>query len=198
MTSHHLPERRPKLIDLNLLPPEYQPRKVSRLNIALVILTIVLACLIAPFVFLKADADAESGPLQTRLDQLDSQYRALLPFSTQVRNLQKEIDRFVLQLATINQDYETFQDSLMLWSEIVEDIDDAIPGKRVTLKSITMSERRSEITLKGTATKDDYVWDYATALEELVHFSGVHPTSIITAGTGVSFTMIVPLSGGGE
>ena len=196
MTSHQLPERRPKLIDLNLLPSEYQPRKIPKLSIYLVILTIVLACLIAPLVFLKSNADAECTPLEWELNQLDSQYRALLPLSTQASKLQNQIDAFENLLLAINKDYETFQDNLVLWSEIIEEIDDLIPGKRVTLSSITVAA--GKITLVGTATKDDYVWDYITDLEDSPYFSGVKTTKWAVTGGGVSFTLIVTLSGGGE
>jgi len=195
MASQQLPERRPKLIDLNLLPLEYQPRKISKLSIALVILAIVLVGSLAPFAFLKVDVDAQCAPLQTQFNQLDSIYKALLPLSTQARNLQDQIDATETKLETMKSDYETLQASAE-WSTIIEEIEDAIPGKRVALQSI--AERQSQITLKGTATRDDYVWDYATALEELEYFSGVRPTSIVNTATGVSFTMIVPLSRGGE
>lgn len=195
MTSQQLPERRPKLIDLNLLPLEYQPRKVSKLSIALVTVTIVLACLVVPFIFLKTNVDADCAPLEKELSQLDIQYRALLPLATEAHALQDQIDAVKSKLETMKADYETLKESTP-WSTIIEEIDDAIPGKKVTLGSIT--EKTSVITLKGTATKDDYVSDYAAALEELEYFSGVHPTSIVPTGAGVSFIMIVPLSEAGE
>ena len=195
MASQQPPERRPKIVDLNLLPPEYLPRKVSKLSIALVLLIIVMVCLPLPFIFLKAGVDAELPPLETRLAQLTGEYLDLQAIAVEGRELEDQIDVAKSKLENMDQDYETFLENLVLWSEIIYEIDDAIPGTRVTVRSITV--KGSTITLIGAATKDDYIWDYATALEESEYFSGVTPTSIVTTGAGVSFTMNVPLSGGG-
>lgn len=194
MASQQLPERRPKKIDLNLLPPKYLPRKLPKLSIALVILIVVAACLPFPIVLLKADVDAQCAPLETRLAGLEDEYGRLLSLSIEARELQDQIDAAESKLVTMDQDYETFQDGLVLWSEIIAEIDDTLL-RDVTLTSIT--QKGSEVTLVGTATRDDYVHDYATALEEREYFSGVTPTSIVYTGEAVSFTMIVPLSGGG-
>jgi len=196
VTSQKLPERRPKLIDLNLLPLELQPRKVSKLSIGLVILTIVLACLIVPFIFMKANVDAECKPLQEEHDQLKTELNALYAIKRDADALQAQIDAAESKLATIKQDYETFQDNLLLWAEIIEEIDEVIPGKKVTLQSIT--QKQFDITLTGTATKDDYAWDFITDLENSPYFSGVKTTKWAVTGAGVSFTMIATLSGGGE
>jgi Tfp pilus assembly protein PilN len=195
MTSQQLPERRPKKIDLNLLPPEYLPRKVSRLNIALVILIVLTLCLSVLFVFLKADVDAESTALQRELNGLNAQLNDLYALKRDTDALQAQIDAAKSALEAIEQDYQTIIQNRVLWSEIVEEIDDAIPGKRVTLKSIVQSG--SGVTLQGTATRDDYVWAYATALEESEYFSGVTPQSIVDTGEEVSFTITLRLSGGG-
>ena len=51
MTSEQLPERRPQKIDLNILPPEFLPKKASRLSILMVMVAIILACLVVYLVF---------------------------------------------------------------------------------------------------------------------------------------------------
>ncbi|MBA7600388.1 hypothetical protein ES703_07438 [subsurface metagenome] len=194
MTSQQLPERRPKLIDLNLLPPEYLPRKLSRLSIVLVILIVLMLCLPVLFIFFKADVDAESTALQTKRDGLQAQLTDLYDIKRQADALQAQIDTLNSALAAIEQDYQTFIQNRVLWSEIVEEIDRILPGKRVTLKSIVQSD--SEVTLTGTATRDSYVYDYATDLEESEYFSEADVTSLDT-GEEASFTMTVHLSGGG-
>lgn len=194
MTSQQLPERRPKLIDLNLLPPQYLPRKVSRLSIALVILIVLLLCLPVLFIFLKADVDAESAALQTELNGLQVQLNDLYNTKREADALQAQIDTLNSALAAIEQDYQTFIQDRVLWSEIVEEIDRILPGTRVTLGAITQAG--STITLTGTATRDSYVYDYATDLEESEYFSEADVTSLDT-GDWTSFTMTVHLSGGG-
>jgi len=194
VASQQLPERRPKKIDLNLLPPQYLPRKVSRLSIVLVILIVLMLCLPVLLVFLKADVNAESAALETKRDGLKAQLNDLHDIKREADALQVQIDTAKNVLAAIEQDYQTFLQSRVLWSEIVEEIDDALPGKRVTLGTITQGG--STITLTGSATKDEYVYDYATALEEREYFSKIDLTSL-NIGEVVSFTMIVHLSGGG-
>ncbi len=195
MTSQQLHERRPKKIDLNLLPPEYLPRKVSRLSIVLVILIVLMLCLPVLLVFLKADVDGESAALQTKLNGLKAQLNDLYDIKRQADALQAQIDTLDSALAAIEQDYQTFIQNRVLWSDIVEEIDRILPGTRVTLQSIVQSD--SGVTLTGTATRDDYVYHYAIALEESEYFSGISVTTLSAPGEAVSFTMIVPLSGGG-
>lgn len=194
MTSQQLPERRPKLIDLNLLPPEYLPRKLSRLSVALVILIVLMLCLPVLFIFFKADVDAESAALQTKRDGLQAQLTDLYDIKRQADALQAQIDTRDSALEAIEQDYQTFIQNRVLWSEIVEKIDYILPGKRVTLKSIVQSDSR--VTLTGTATRDSYVEEYARALRESEYFSEAYVTSL-DRGEEASFTMTVHLSGGG-
>ena len=194
MTSQQLPERRPKLIDLNLLPPEYLPRKLSRLSIVLVILIVLMLCLPVLFIFFKADVDAESAALQTKRDGLQEQLTDLYDIKRQADALQAQIDTLNSALAAIEQDYQTFIQNRVLWSKIVEEIDRILPGKRVTLKSIVQAD--SGVKLTGTATRASYVYDYATALEESVYFSEAYVTSL-DSGEEASFTMTVHLIGGG-
>lgn len=194
MTSQQLPERRPKKIDLNLLPPQYLPRKVSKLSIALVILIVLMLCLPVLFIFFKADVDAGSAALQTKRDGLQEQLTDLYALKRDADALQAQIDAADSALAAIEQDYQTFIQNRVLWSEIVKEIDDALPGKRVTLGTITQGG--STITLTGSATSDDYVYAYAIDLEESEYFSKVDITSL-NIGEVASFTMTVHLSGGG-
>ncbi|TEU03465.1 MAG: hypothetical protein E3J24_03735 [Dehalococcoidia bacterium] len=194
MTSQQLPERRPKLIDLNLLPPEYLPRKLSRLSIALVILIVLMLCLPVLFIFFKADVDAESDALQTKRDGLQAQLIDLYDIKRQADALQAQIDPLNSALAAIEQDYQTFIQNRVLWSEIVDEIDRILPSTRVTLKTIVQSD--SKVRLTGAATRDSYIYDYATDLEESEYFSGADVTSLHT-GDWTSFTMTVHLIGGG-
>ena len=194
MASQQLPERRPKKIDLNLLPPKHLPRKVSRLSIVLVILIVLLLCLPVLSVFLKADVDAESAALQTKSAGLKAQLNALYVIKSEADALQAQIDTAKNVLAVIEQDYQTFIQNRVLWSDIVEEIDRILPSTRVTLQSIVQSD--SKLTLEGTATRASYVYHYATALRESEYFSKVDITSLDT-GEEASFTMTVHLSSGG-
>ncbi len=198
MTSQQLRERRPKKIDLNLLPPEYLPRKVSKLSIALVTATIVLACLIVPLIMLKMDVTADCAPLETELNQLNARLNELNALALQAEAIQAQIDAAESKLAAMEADYETFNSSLVNWAEIIEEIDNLLPGTRVTLTSISQEE--SEVTLVGTATKRIYVLEYAEDLEASDYFSeevGIE-FGDCPAGAECEFTITVTLSGEGE
>ncbi|MBE0415119.1 MAG: PilN domain-containing protein [Dehalococcoidia bacterium] len=196
MASEERIERRPKLIDLNLLPPEYLPRKVSKLSVALVLLVIVGLCLIYPLVNWNAGIDAETAPDETQLAQLKAEEALWMAKGPEANQLRAAIASAQALLATIDQDYETFVAGLVMWSEIIYDIDDARPGKRITVEEIDQSG--STLTLVGTATKRAYVYDYARALEETGRF--VVPVvikSMEDTGAGIEFEIVSTLSSGG-
>jgi len=194
MASERPTERRPKKIDFNLLPPEYLPRKISKLTIALVILVVVLLALPWPFVYLRAGVQAETAPLETELAQLKAEEALWMAKGPQATQLRAAITSAQALLATVDQDYETFINGLVMWSEIVYDIDDVRPGTRITVEEI--EQDGSEITLVGTATKRAYVEDYARALEETGWF--VIPVAVTSwDGVSMEFEMVATLASGG-
>ena len=106
----------------------------------------------------------------------------------------KEIDATESELEAIEEDYAIYQEDLVLWSVIIKEIDEAIPGTGLSLKSITQSG--SSITLQGSANEDSYIWNYATNLEEKEYFWDVTPTPI-SVGTSNSFTITMKYDNGG-
>lgn len=196
MVSEQPVERRPKIVDLNLLPPEYLPRKISKLTVALVILVIVMLALPGPFIWLRAGVQAETAPLETELAQLEIVEAQWLAKGPEAAQLRADIAAAKALLATIDQDYETFVASLVLWSDIVDDIDEARPGKRITVEQI--EQRGTEVTIEGTATKRAYVYDYAMNLEETERFNiPVIIESMDDTGSVIEFVIVAYLSSGG-
>ena len=196
MASEQPVERRPKLIDLNLLPPEYLPRKISKVTIGLVILVIVALALPWPFVYLRSGVRADTAPLETQLAQLEAQEAQWIAKGPEAAQLKADIAAAEALLATIEQDYETFEDGLVLWSEIIDDIDEARPGKRITVLEI--EQRGSQVTIDGTATKRAYVYDYAQNLEETERFViPVNIKSMEDTGSFIEFEIVAYLSPGG-
>jgi len=61
VTLQQTPERRPKKIDLNLLPAEFRPVKKSKLSLILYITIFVLVCAIAPLIIMKSGVVVSSG-----------------------------------------------------------------------------------------------------------------------------------------
>ena len=189
------PELRPKKVDLNLLPDEYKPRKVSKTSTVLVILVVVMVCLAGLFIFLKTNTDGKIGTLEDELVTVTADYNVARNVVTEGKALQDQIDAAESKLEAIEGDYEIYKEDLILWSVIIKEIDDAIPGTRLSLKSITQSG--SSINLVGTANEDNYVYNYATNLEENEYFWGVTVKSIVSSGASSSFTITMKYGNGG-
>ena len=188
------PELRPKKIDLDLLPDEYKPRKVSKVTTVLVTLVVLMVCLAGLLIFLKTNIDGKIGSLEDELVTVKVDYNDAVKLVKDGKALQVQIDAAESKLEAIEEDYEIYQEDLIVWSVIIKEIDDAIPGTRLTLKSITQSG--SSITLQGTANEDRYIHDYAINLEEKEYFWDVTPTSFSATG---SFTITMKYgSGGGQ
>ena len=191
------PELRPKKIDLDLLPDEYKPRKVSRVTTVLAIVVVVMVCLAGLLFFLKSNADGKIESLEDELVTVTADYNGAVKLVKDGKALQGQIDAAEGKLEAIEEDYVIYKEDLIVWSVIIKEIDDAIPGTRLSLKSITQGG--SSITLQGSANEDSYIWNYATNLEEKEYFWDVTPTSIVSTGASSSFTITMKYgSGGGQ
>jgi Tfp pilus assembly protein PilN len=202
MTTQELPERRPKKIDLNLLPPEYLPQKVSRLTIGLVIAAIILACAPWPFLIMKSSVDAENETLQNQYDSLQIQLQQLNSEIAACNLVQDEIDAAEEILASMEEDYQSFQDMIYLWSVIFDDVRQTPKGAGGELGDIDQGGQT--ISIDGMFTKEKYVYEYAVMLEQTGHFKadGVTINSIKLSGEGgsemYSFGISAELKAGGE
>ena len=191
------PELRPKKIDLDLLPDEYKPHKASKLTTVLVILVVLMVCLAGLLFFLKSNVDGKIESLEDELVTVTADYNGAVKLVKDGKALQGQIDAAESKLEGIEEDYVIYKEGLIVWSVIIKEIDDAIPGTRLSLKSITQSG--SSLTLQGTASEDSYIWNYATNLEEKEYFWDVTPTSIGKTGSSSSFTITMKYgSGGGQ
>jgi Tfp pilus assembly protein PilN len=200
MTTQGLPERRPKKIDLNLLPPEYLPKKASRLTIGLVIAVIILVCVAGLFLFIKQgpasdnkDLTSERGSLQTELQQKTT-------LANQCNQIQGDTDACNAQLASMESDYQGFLNLTYPWSVIMADVQQTPKGAGGALADITQSE--STITIAGQFIKEKYVYEYAVLLNETAHFSQVTINSITNVagetGNVYQFDIQAILKAGGE
>jgi hypothetical protein len=81
----------------------------------------------------------------------------------------------------------------ILWSEIITELDDAVPGLSMALETITQQDL--EIIITGTATEDNYIYNFATNLEEKEHFWDVRVMSIVSSGGESSFNISSQLNG---
>lgn len=171
MTMQQAPERRPAKINLNLLPAEYRPPKKSYLGLTLYLVVFILICVAAVLFIMKSgldgdikDLDQELANRQQQLDELRANQEEAEPIIADIAEAQN-------QLANLETDYQGFLDSRAFWSQIIYEIDDLVPGNKITLESIT--DMGDLINIAGMSTKRTYVYDYAVALEESDLFENV-------------------------
>ena len=168
MTTQELPERRPPKIDLNLLPPEYQPKKKSRWGLLLVLLVVILACAPWPFLILKADVDADNRKLESQKATLQSEYNILVADAGEAADIQKQIDSANRQWNDMLEDWALFQASLREWSEIFYDVQQLPRGSLGYINSIT--QNKEVITINGWFAKEQFIYEYSLMLSDTGHF----------------------------
>ena len=203
MTTQDVPERRPKKIDLNLLPPEYLPQKTPRLTIWLIVAVIILACIPWPFLIMKSSVDSDNDKLQSQLNSLKSQLQQLSAEIAQCNGVMDQVALLDAQLASIEDDYNTFLDMIYLWSVIFDDIRQTPKGSGGELG--TIRQQGNIISIEGEFSKEKYIYEYSIMLQETGHFfseGGITIQSITQTGESGSemykFEIETVLKGGGE
>jgi Tfp pilus assembly protein PilN len=193
MTMQQTPERRPKKIDLNLLPSQYRPPKKSYLGLTLYLTIFVLIGALVLLLIMKSGVNNDMASLRSNVTSLDQQLIALQANKGEADPLKAQIADVQNQLAAMDADYQSFVTNRSTWSQIITEIHDLVPGNKVDLSSIGTSP--DKVTLAGVATKRLYVYDYAVSLEESDFFSNVDFTFGDCPDTEVcSFTITAPLT----
>lgn len=171
MTLQQTPEKRPNKIDLNLLPAEFRPAKKSKLTILLVLVAVLLACALAPVFLAKTGIDSDIKPLEAKLTALDATLAANKANNAEAVVILAQYMDNVSKLAVMQSDYRQFVSTRILWSAILEEVDDLTPRSKITAKTIYLAD--TYIKIEGTATKRQYIIDYETAIEASDFFKGI-------------------------
>jgi Tfp pilus assembly protein PilN len=169
-------ERRPKTIDINLLPSEYRPAKKSRLNIILYVTIFVLVCAVAVLIVMKSGVDSDSNSLKAELSSLQQELGTLQENKNEADGIKSQITAVQNQLAIVQADDQTFHNSSILWSQVITEIDDLVPSSKITLSSIstaTDATGKATASLSGTSTRKTYVYDLVVALNESDFFTDI-------------------------
>ena len=165
MTLQNTQERRPKKIDLNLLPPEYRPPKKSYLGPILYTLVFVLACVMAALIVIKSGVNSDIKSLNTDLANLQQQMNTLMANKNEADPIKAQISAAQSQLSKTQADYDYFINNHTIWSQIITEINDLIPGKKVTLTSITASAG-NVVIMSGNSSKKINAYNYIVSLED--------------------------------
>lgn len=206
MTLQQIAEKRPRKIDLNLLPPEYRPAKKSKLSVILALIMVILVCALIPLAIAKFGVDNDIKPMKAQITSLDATIQANAANNKEAASIQEMIDETNSEMATVESNYSTVVNSKLLWSQIISELNDLTPYSKITLTGISISSTCAApsgtcpsgsgpvITLVGTTQKQQYVVDYATTLEASPFFINVNPSFTGSGGGSlVSFTITAPL-----
>ena len=206
MTLQQIAERRPRKIDLNLLPPEYRPAKKSKLSIILYLVTVILVCAAVPLCIAKIGVDRDIKPMKEELTHLDATISANSAVNQQAAAIQKMIDDNNSKMTVMQSSYNTVVSTRLLWSQIVSEINAITPYSKITITGLSISGTCISptglcpsgsgpvITFSGNSPRQQYVIDYARTLEESPFFMNVNPNSLTSGGGAlVTFTITAPL-----
>jgi len=172
MTLQKTPERRPKKIDINLLPSEYRPAKKSKLIFVLSITIAVLVVASAFLVIAKSGVNSDVKSLKTELTGLQQQLSTLQANKNEADSVRGQIADAQNQLLILETDYQSFLADRYALSQIITEIDDLVPGNKISLKSISISTN-NELSITGLSTKRSNIYDFVLALEDSDFFTGV-------------------------
>ena len=205
MTLQQIAEKRPRKIDLNLLPPEYRPAKKSRLAFILALVIAILICALVSIFIAKTGVNSDINPMREEITHLDTTIQANNAVNQQAASIQRMIDDNNSKMTAMESSYDTVVSTRLLWSKVISEINDLTPYAKITLSAIslptscvapsgTCPAESAPITFTGTSTKQQYVLDYATTLEESPFFKNVDfRFSDSGGGASVSFTITAQL-----
>lgn len=171
MTLQQTSERRPKKIDINLLPSEFRPVKKSKLSLILYITIFVLACAIAALIIMKSGVDSDSNSLKVDQNSLQQQLVTLQANKNEADGVKSQITAVQGQLATAQADNQSFLNSSTTWSQVITEINDLVPSSEITLSSINTNGNK--VSLIGVSTKKIYVYNLLVNLNESNFFTDV-------------------------
>ena len=144
---------RPRLVDLNLIPPEYRRRPFPVLTSGLALLALGSLLLLYAIFYAKSYSDLEVSGLSTRV----SQARAIVQTATgdPAALAQRE------KLQAMRDDYQILAQRQVHWGDVFQTIGDVPPG--VVVKSA--SQAGFGITITGSAIDQDAAARYVNQLE---------------------------------
>jgi Tfp pilus assembly protein PilN len=191
--------RRSRVIDINLVPTEYQRRLRLSLQAILIALIILLLVPVYPLSQWRATALQELDLVQEQLNAKLDEEAQLEALEEEVNQLKTAIQQLEQKLQAMPVDYQTFSQQRVRWHQVLAALLDSPPG--ITLGP-TVTQNGAQITVKGVAPDRDTVTQYAQKLENYMVensplFSRVFPEEMIGSTGSVSFSFILEIGSQG-
>ncbi len=173
-------QRRPKLIDINLVPRREVRPPISLFGVIVALLIMAFAYAIFPIADIPNlyglwhEQREDVDELEDTLAEKEAEYAYLLTLSVEAQALQTQINELESLLGAMSGDYQVLSQSAVTWSEVLEMIHEVAPAG-VNITSITEG---SKIEIEGTAATGDDVTSFAMALSNTGLFGTVGPTEM--------------------
>ena len=180
--------------DMNLVPPEYRRRLVSRAGLLLLLVALVGLALLWPLSRAFAGARESLSVQQARLEDLKRQEGKLLALEPEVKELRALLDKEEQRLRELQGDYQAFQEGRVDWPRLLGVVVERVP-QGVGLRSLV--QKGGNLEVKGSAGSLPLVARYGQALNESGLFASVQ-TSLELEDQGVSFTLVLKPGGAGR
>lgn len=165
-------------VDINLLPPEYRPKRWA-LPLSVGLAVVILAVGYYGYGFLmKNDAShSELEALQSQLDSVNNEIQSLINDTT-IREYKDQIAQAqaeVAELNTMEQDYEAYYADRVYWKSVIQTIRELAPSDVILTEF--EQEGDNEITVEGELSSgvenSIVIVEYAEQLENRGMFSQV-------------------------
>ncbi|MBI2304230.1 MAG: hypothetical protein HYU86_05725 [Chloroflexi bacterium] len=166
------PQLRPRVVDLNLLPDEYQRRAVSMLSLLFFLAVAVAVASVLAVNQAKAEQDLALTQMKAAVQKNRKTIAQLQTLEPQAKELRSAVDEAKKQLETMQKDYQIFVAGRVKWSGVLETLLRLAPPG-LSLSSIAQTGG-NKITLKGGAPHYLSTIEYSVALQKSGLFSSVN------------------------
>jgi len=168
-------ESQGSLIDLNILPEEYRPKKLPKGLLGIWLTVVILAVVVVPLLIISTRVRRDTDRLQSELSRVRATLRAARTPAAEVITLTQRLTETVGLVEQMIEISPTLAARRTDWPEILAAITDYDPN-RIRLTSIRQ-ENANEITLMGLGIDNPAVTDYVSRLE----MSGVFEEVVLRA-----------------
>ncbi len=174
--------------DINLLPQEYRQPILSRRQIGVIFLIVVLLVGTLVIYQSKSSTSAEIVSLETEMNEVQGQLESLEGKEEEAQRLQDQTEEARQQLEQIKQAEGLISSRKVNWASFISYFFGS-QTPEITLKSVSTAE--SGFVLKGSSAPPNAVWDYYKNLSDTPEIQTVEVQSLSETTSSSDFTFYV-------
>lgn len=165
-----VPERRPWVLNINILPEEFRQRRLSNRLLLLFSLVLVAALLLSAIYPRWSEARASLAHTEALFQARQQELKAFQAQETEIKKLTEAIENAEKKARDARADYQLFQKTKVKWSPLLLVVTQAAP-QGITL--VGLSQKESQIDVQGKAPEQALIMAYANALRQPGLFSDI-------------------------